>query len=253
MMGDAEVVDELLQWLIDSVGDGERADIPEQTVVAYCGAACANQANGIEIWQRISGDLRRPVLRDGFVIQWNFFRNVVRVIRLPSPEELLSSAEHYQRATPQEIERKIRSLTGQQFERFMGAVLIQSPEFRNIVVTSGGPDGGVDIRGHYVPSRTGHIFSLIGQAKQVGEPITAPAARDFIGAIDTAGTHHPFGLFVSTSGFTQPAASALEKSRYPIVKWGMAEIVANAEPITTRQVDISFAVPDETFWGEISG
>jgi nicotinic acid phosphoribosyltransferase len=104
-----------------------------------------------------------------------------------------------------------------------------------------------------VSSSIGHTFSLIGQAKQVAAPITAPTARSFIGAIDTAGVQHAVGLFVSTAGFTQQAISALGKSRYPIVTWGMTEILAKAAPIATRQVDISFTVPDETFWSEISG
>jgi restriction endonuclease Mrr len=195
---------------------------------------------------------KSKVVRDGYLVQWQIFRGVLEVRKLATAQEIESTAELYETTTSNEIARKIRSLTGIEFERFLTAVLSRLSEYRNIRVTQASRDGGIDFRGYYMPPNLQQT-PLIGQAKQVGAPVSASAARDFIGALDTAGEQRAFGLFVSTGGFTDAAIAALEKSRYHIMRWDMKDVLMFSRGIASCRIEVSFEVPDEAFWNEVIG
>jgi restriction endonuclease Mrr len=181
------------------------------------------------------------------------FRRVVKISRLQTLEELEGTCELYKTATPRELERRIRSLNGIEFETFLATVLSRLPDFREIKTTRQSHDDGVDLEGLYVPSVRGPQFALIGQAKQTSQPISASQARDFVGALNISEKRSKVGLYVSTSGFTAPARETLRKCTDSIMCWGMEELIEHSQDIATRRVDLSFGVPDVTFWDEVLG
>lgn len=245
--------EKLISWLLALAGDAERVEASEDQIVGFLKEESGKTKEGaLEAWQDISPDFRKVIVRDSRTIQWNIFRNHVQISRLPTVEELEGVAELYERTTPDELTRKIRNLSGLEFERFLGAILSQHPEYRNITITQPARDGGIDIRGQYV-AQNSLQFALIGQAKQVSAPISASIVRDFIGALDTCGEHRVMGLLVSTGGFTDPAVEALEKTRFPVLRWDMPDILREAAGIASRRIELSFSIPDRTFWDEIRG
>jgi hypothetical protein len=206
-----------------------------------------------EAWEGVSGDFRKILVREGYTIQWNFIRGVVIVERMPRIEELQGIGEIYQRATPAEVARKIRLLTGVEFERYLAAVLSRRSEFRNITLTPGSGDGGIDFTGYYINSTMGREFPLVGQAKQWSVPIPVGVAREFIGTMALTPGSGLMGIMIGTSGFTASAAEALDSSKLSITRWDMTELLRMSHGIATKQIEVSFSVPDDTFWGEILG
>jgi restriction endonuclease Mrr len=247
-----DLLDALTSRLIRVAGDRGRIDISEKRIISLLEEVSTDRLEALELWEVGSRYFER-VVRDGYVMQWDYFRRAIRVSKLPTVEELQSAAEIYELATPEEVERKIRGLTGVEFERFLGAILGRMPAFRNVVTTQGSHDGGVDLRGHYIPSSIGPQFDLLGQAKQWKSAVTASQARDFIGALDTCGRPRVIGLFVSTSGYTRPAIDTFDKSRYNFIRWEMIDLIGISQGLATRRVEVSFSVPDETFWDEVLG
>src|SRR5436309_951875 len=199
-------------------------EVPEHQVIAFLEQAVGDRTGAMETWEGVAPELRKPVVRDGRVFEWNLFRRVVCVSKLPDADELERIAELYRRSAPEEVERRVRILTGPQFERFIGELLRQIPNFRAVHVTQVSRDGGIDFRGRYAPDVRGPEWPLLGQAKQTAAPVAVREARDFIGALDTSGEVKTFGLFVSTAGFTDPAHEALRRSRYPILVWSIDEV-----------------------------
>jgi len=123
------------------------------------------------------------------------------------------------------------------------------------VITGASHDGGVDFKGRYVPDPQGPEVALIGQAKQVGGPIGAGAARDFVGALATSRETKPMGLFVSTGGFTEAAVATLRRSPYHVMIWSMKDILQRVLDLSlgTRRISVMLEVVDEIFWDEVFG
>jgi restriction endonuclease Mrr len=244
----------LVTWLIRTAGQSDRAEISEEQAIRFLQQEFAiDRVTAIAEWQDLIGKFQqKKIVRDGHLVQWHMFRSGFQVSTLATVEEIQSTAEIYHSTTDEELMRKIRSLSGIAFERFLGAVLARRPEYRNITVTQSTRDGGIDFRGHYVPTGMPSLMPLIGQAKQVSVPVSASVARDFIGALDTAPGRKAVGLLVSTAGFTAPAVKALEASHFNIFQWDMAHLLKICRGIATRQIALSFEVPDETFWDEVS-
>jgi restriction endonuclease Mrr len=230
-------------------------ELPEHRLVGMLQENIGDYTTALEKWEEVAAELRQPVVRDGRVFEWNLFRRVMCVSRLPGPEELERFAELYRRSAPEQIDRRIRALSGGQFERFLGELLRSLPNFRGIHVTQISRDGGIDFRGKYAPDPRGPEWPLLGQAKQVIAPASVREARDFIGALDTSGQAKAFGLFVSTAGFTDPAHDTLQRSRYPIIIWGPEELRERVfeASMGLRRVSLVLDMIDETFWDELSG
>lgn len=245
--------DALLGQLVRLAEGKDRVEIDEPDVINVVSSFVGSLRRARDAWESLSDELRKRVVKDDYVVQWDMFRRAVRLSRLPTVEELESTCELYQSSTPRETERRIRSLSGIEFEIFLASVLTNLPEFREISTTRQSHDEGIDLRGLYVPSNSGPQFTLRGQAKQVQSAVTAGQARDFIGALHITGERGLVGLFVSTGGFTEPAREALEKCNVRIMQWDMKELVSRSQELTTRKVDLSFGIPDDTFWDELLG
>jgi len=254
-VSDSFLFDALVAWLINVAGQNDRVEVSEIQLISYLEEEHNLDHIGARaVWESLSPAFRRRVVRDGYLLQWLIFRNVVQVSRLATAEEIQSTAEVYESTKNEELERRIRSLSGIEFERFLTTILGRRSEYRNISVTQISRDGGIDFRGHFVPLENEQLQApLIGQAKQVSSPITAGVARDFIGALDTASEKRVYGLFVSTGGLTEPAITAIRRSRYPITIWDMGDLLKQSRGIATCHINISFDVPDQTFWEEVIG
>ncbi len=253
-MSRSNLFDELVNWLVRTSADRDRVEIPEDHVIVFLQQLLSvDRESAIAEWQALSNGLRgRKVVRNGHLLHWHVFKNCLQVTRLATAEEIQGTAEIYGSTTDEELARRIRALSGFEFERCLTAVLVRRPEFGKIQVTQATRDGGIDFRGEYVAPELGRT-PLIGQAKRVGAPIAASVARDFIGAIATSGERRAFGLIVSTAGFTEPAARALEESQFHVLKWDMNDLLRHSRGIATRHIEVSFDVPDQTFWDEIVG
>lgn len=255
----ADDFERALARLIEAAGERERVDIPETQAISYIEEITGDHDRAIEHWEELSEKLRRWTVRNGRAVQWNFVRNAVQIRALPTAEELQNAAMLYEQETPVLLEQRIRSLSGIEFEHFLGVVLGRLPQFRNISLTRPSRDDGIDFKGIYVAEHASPHFALvgqaivIGQAKQTSAAVNASDARDFIGALDTAGERRTVGLLISTSGFTEPALQALKRSRYFIITWGMSELLAVSQSSITRRIDVAFTLPDETFWDELLG
>jgi hypothetical protein len=254
-MNNSRVFELLVAWLIKKAGTSERFDVTEEEVITFIQSELnIDRVSAIVEWQEISDLFReKKIVRDGYLVQWHMFRSAFQVRRLATAEEIQSTAELYQLSTSDEIARRIRGLTGIEFEHFITTVLSRRSEYRNLTITQASRDGGIDFKGFYVPPSPHPQAPLVGQAKQVAAPISASTARDFIGALDTAGEKRVYGLLVSTAGFTEPAVQAIENSRYHIMRWDMGVLLAMSRGIVTRQIDVSFEVPDQAFWDEVIG
>lgn len=253
-MSDSDISEVVIQRLLEVAQEKDRVEVSESKLLSYLQRKMSVDASSAqEAWEAVSNSFRKIVIRKGYIIQWNFIRNIVTVVRILPAEEVESIAELYQRATPAEIERKIRSLSGTDFERFLAAVLSRRPEFRNISLTPATGDGGVDFTGNYFDPLLGCEFRLIGQAKQWAVPVSVGVAREFVGTMALTRVPALIGIMICTNGFTVPAAAALEASQHTIVRWDMGMLLKMSQGIATRQIEISFSVPDDTFWGELIG
>jgi HJR/Mrr/RecB family endonuclease len=252
-MGPDDVYETLIDGLIKSAGDRDRFEIDEKQVLIAIGTIVGSSLNAHEIWESISKQLLRRIVRQDYIVQWDMFRRVVKLWKLPTIQELESTCELYQSVTPTEIERRILALSGIEFEIFLASILTRLPQFREIATTQQSHDEGVDLKGIYVPGPDSPHFALIGQAKRVTSAVTASQARDFIGALHLSAERGLVGLFVSTGGFTQPARDALDKCNIRIMRWDMVTLIEHSKELTTKKVELSFGVPDNTFWDEILG
>lgn len=254
-MKDSQLFEFILGWLIRTADRHATSEVTESDVISCLQEEVGlDRVGAIAKWEALSSTFRnKKVVRDGFLVEWRLFRGALQVIKLPTVEEVQSTAEIYDNTTNEELERKIRNLSGMEFERFLAAVLGRQPEYRNISLTPASHDGGIDIRGLYVPANEQLQAPLFGQAKQVSAPIPASTARDFIGSLDIAGERRVYGLLVSSGGFTEPAVKAIRDSRYHITRWDMSDLLRECRDIATRQVHLSFSVPDQTFWDEVVG
>jgi len=252
-MSPSDIYDALIDGFIKAAGDKDRFEIDEGQVLTAVQAVAGPPSEAHEIWEPISKQLLKRIVRRDYIVQWDMFRRVVKLWKLPTIEELESACELYQNVTPREIERRILGLTGLEFETFLASLLTRLPQFREIATTRQSHDEGIDLKGIYVPGANSPHFVLIGQAKRVVSPVSAHQARDFIGALHLSGERGLVGLFVSTGGFTQPAQDALDKCNVRIMCWDLATLIEHSKELTMRRVELSFGVPDNTFWDEILG
>jgi restriction endonuclease Mrr len=255
MKRDGVTLDEVLDQIPEVFARNQYTEVAEDVLIERLSARYGGRTNAAEAWEVASAQLRQPIVRRERVCEWNLFRRVLCITRLPSADEIARMEELYALTTPHEIDRRIRALSGAQFEHFLGELLRRMPGFKEVVVTQLSRDGGVDLRGKYVPDGRGPEWALIGQAKQVASPVAVEEARSFIGALDTCGQARVYGLFVSTGGFTDPAHQVLMRSRFPMAIWGLEEVRERVFEcqLGLRRVEVSFEMPDETFWDEVFG
>src|SRR5262245_33279209 len=83
-------------------------EVPEHQIIAFLEQAIGDRTSALETWEDVAPDLRKPVVREGRVFEWNLFRKVVCVSKLPDRDELERTAELYRRSAPEEVERRIR-------------------------------------------------------------------------------------------------------------------------------------------------
>src|SRR5436190_54616 len=143
----ADLFETMLQRLIDLAGVSERIDITEKQTISVIEDILCDRDEALVAWDEFSLQLRRWTVRSAKAIQWNFIGSVVRIRTLPKAEELEGAAELYEHATPLDLEQRVRSLSGIEFEHFLGAILGRLPQFRNIAVTRPSRDEGIDVRG----------------------------------------------------------------------------------------------------------
>lgn len=207
------------------------------------------------LWERVSQQLRKPRVSHGYVFHWNMFKSVMSISRLPTAEQLERISEYYRESAPRDVKSYLRSLTGRQFEILVVTLLTKLSKFRNVLITQLSNDGGVDFRGWYVPEANGPEWPLVGQAKHLSRSVSASAARDFIGALDTCGEKAPVGLFISISGFSQPAVRAFDASHYRIVRWSLDELTSRLleAGLGVRTFAPDVRIVDQTFWEELRG
>jgi len=255
MKPDPSRLEEVLQTLPEYIRQGNDTELVEKDIIEILRPYYASRTDAADAWERAAMLLRQAVVRRGLVYEWKLFRRVLRITKLPSADEMERISELYALSTPVAIDQRIRSLSGTQFEQFLAELLRKIAVFRDVRVTQPSRDGGIDVKGRYVPDERGPEWVLLGQAKQVVAPVSVDEARSFIGALDACGAARVFGLFVSTAGFTDPAHQALSRSRFHIAIWGLEEIRERVFEcgLGLRRVDISLEMVDETFWDEVVG
>jgi hypothetical protein len=232
------------------------SEIPETELLELLRRNSAIADDAAETWEDIARELRQPVVRKGYVYEWNIFRRTLCITRLPGSIECERISELYARSTPEEIRRRIRGLTGIQFEEFLRSLLAVEPTLKNVTLTRASHDGGIDLKGRFIRGHLLPELPMIGQAKQIAASVSASMARDFIGALDTCGEAKPVvGLYVSTSGFTAPAADALSRCKYHVMTWDLEEVTkrALAAGVGVVKVELPLLLADDTFWDELSG
>jgi hypothetical protein len=235
---------------------GPYAEIPEPDILTLLRESPSGADAAAEVWEEIASELRHPVVRMGYVYEWNIFRRTLCITRLPGGVECERISELYARSTPEEIRRRICALTGTQFEEFLRSLLAAEPTLKHVALTPGSHDGGIDVKGRFIRGHLLPELPLIGQAKQIAAPVSASMARDFIGALDTAGETKPVvGLYVSTSGFTAPAVEALASCKYHVMTWDLDEVTkrALAAGVGVLKIELPLLLADDTFWEELHG
>jgi len=233
----------------------EVREVTEETVIATIAGDDLENLRAAEAWEQVAEVFRKGVVRQGIVYEWNLFRRVLRITPLPRADEVERIAELYSTSTPHEIERRIASLEGRQFENFLHELLSRMPQFSGVYLTPIAHDGGVDIGGNYTPDPHGPKWRLLGQAKRVTGAVDSAQARDFIGALDISRENKVVGLYICTAGFSGPALNAFRLSRFQILTWALPELKHHvlASAVGVQRVRLELDVPDETFWEEIRG
>jgi hypothetical protein len=246
-------LDRALHVLVEPISLGDRAEIRFSDFVNALQARLAIERDEAAVLcEQVEEQCRHGVLVDGYFVQWQMFRNAFVLIRLPSPDEIQNTAELLTRGSLLDLEAKICTLTGRQFERFLKVLLSRQEEYRAIRVTKTSHDEGIDFEGYYIPNQEIQL-RLIGQAKNWRKPVSAAVARDFLGALATSKEQGPvYGLIVNTGGFTKPARKTLQKAHNFVIKcWDLNDLVTMGRGIATRKLDLSFEVPDPVFWEEV--
>jgi hypothetical protein len=250
---DAEQRLELLEMLRQGSDATERLSLTEENALCLIRGRVPDRTDAAEMWESLTANLREPQVLRQWAYEWHPFRKVLEITRLPGAGEIERIVEYYSRSTPGELERRMRALTGYQFELFLGELLIELPMFERIIVTKHSYDGGIDFRGNYIHDPNSSPWPLMGQAKQVSHSIGARDARDFVGALDTCGLKSPIGLFICTNGFSKAAMETFESSRFRVLTWGMDQLRSHVlrTGVGVRAIDLKIEMPNETFWDEI--
>jgi len=245
-------------WL-DQLLDATRPNLPSteldltQVIGRLKGELGAGEA-ATEIWEELTKDLRTPVVHRGYAYEWNIFRRVLCITRLPTLIDYERFAELYERSTPVELKKRIQELSGPQFESFLKNVLAAESFLTNVVITGQSHDGGIDFKALYTRDHILPPLRLIGQAKQTNAAVSAGKARDFVGALDTSGeSKSVIGLYVCTAGFTDPALEAFSRSRFHVMTWNLGEVTkrAIAAGVGVKHASLNFTLLDDTFWDEL--
>src|SRR4051812_36311292 len=134
MMSELEEINEFLRLVTALAVGAGNDEVSEDDILRLFQERGINRTAAMEQFEKVSAKLRRPVVREARVFEWNIFRRVITVTRLLSAEDIERIAELYRISTPEEIQRRIRSFTGIQFERFVGELLSKTPNFLEIFV-----------------------------------------------------------------------------------------------------------------------
>jgi Restriction endonuclease len=247
------LIDRLLSALQQSLSDQPYVEIGEREILDTL-RTLSSDIDPAEYWETLSGEFRRRVVRRNRVFAWNLFRRVLCISLLPSREELERVQEIYEDATPRDAASLMRSLTGRQFELFLGELLPRVENFRNVVITKASSDGGIDFRAAYQTPANKQPLVIVGQAKQVAAAVGTREAREFVGALHLAREKAPVGLFISTSGFTKPASEVFDGCGFNVWKWGMDELLKHVfkAEVGVSEASITVKMIDATFWDELT-
>jgi len=85
---DPELMESLLQAISHSAGELRGGEVKEEEILRFLERSRGNRTGAAEVWEHLSTSLRNPIVRWGRVFEWNLFRKIVRVTKLPSAEEI---------------------------------------------------------------------------------------------------------------------------------------------------------------------
>ena len=203
-------------------------------------------------FESVQTQLTKGYYIDNIRVAYNGFANILVFESVPEPEALERLVEIAQGRFDQELKDQIDSLTGFQFQIAVSEILRNLPWVLEVTNTQLTADGGVDFSARVHDEAFGEVVA-IGQVKKTKAKVTASAVRDFIGSLVTADLRPKVGIFVSLSGFTNPAKRAKDASPIHIRTVDRSEFVEwlRKYEIGVRKKDLEVMSLDANFWNEI--
>ena len=190
---------------------------------------------------------------DNCYVKYSLYTDTLTVEDIPPWEKLSRLAEIRNDRVQHEIRERITELPWNEFPIFLKSVFEKVPWVRGFRIRKMSRDDGVDFEAKYVTD-TIPESPLIGQAKHWKAKAGSDTIRNFIGSVEI----HPrvkraFGMFVSTSGFTDDALETLEKCRFQILQFDAINLATLMLKygIGVRKFSIDGVDLQASFWEEL--
>jgi len=200
-----------------------------------------------------------PSLRGSHIISnhlifYSVAREIVRIDKIPTIDQMEYFVEIHNNDLEQNLKQLIKELSPNDMERLVEYIFQNIPWAIGVVRTPESRDGGLDFVGTFIEQNSGLRMKLYGEVKHQTKPIGAKNARDFVGMLSTRGSNRScFGIYVSTSGFTNDAMVTFKKSGFQIITYDMDKLVTLMidEKLGIKEFKIEGLVIDEQLWNEL--
>ena len=233
--------------------------IPKSTLLKSLKEYCAN--SGVkedpsllfEDWEHL---LRKSFFIRDHLLTYSIFSETLTVELVPTLQVMHRAAETYSINLKAELVKTISVLSFGDFEQLMEELFRKVPWVENVIVTQRTRDEGIDFEGTYKDHKSGLRMRLFGQAKHLDSKVGSEDLRTFIGSISVRSRGSPsIGIFVSSSGYTDDACAAAEKSPIRILTYDvdkLADLMIEHD-IGVKNFRIEGKTIDEPFWKDIKG
>jgi len=207
----------------------------------------------LEEWEEL---LRKSILIEDYLARYNPYSDILFVDWIPNWSNIEWAAEIRNNDLASELWEAVASLTGEEFERFLGQVLSQVPWAKDVKVTGKGGDGGIDFAGRFIENQSGLELLLYGQAKHWADKIGSESLRTFVGSTHLKSRGRTsVGVYVATGGFTENAIETARNSQTKILLYDMPALV---ELMIRNEIGIAKVIArgrkiDNGFWDDLQG
>lgn len=233
--------------------------IPKSALLKSLGEYCKDSGQDedpsllFEDWEPL---LRRSFFIKDHRITYSIFSDTLSVELVPTVAAMNRAAETHSINLKTELVKTVASLSFGDFEQLMEELFRKVPWIESVNVTQRTRDEGIDFEGTYKDHKSGLRMKLYGQAKHMESKVGSEDLRTFIGSISVRSKGSPsIGIFVSSSGYTDDACTAAEKSPIRILIYDADKLadVMIEHSIGVRNFRIEGKTIDEPFWKDIKG
>ena len=185
-------------------------------------------------------------------VRYSVARSAFHCERVPEAGHLDRLCEIANVAAHDELRRRLGTMDGYLFERVIAEIMRSAPWVARVIATQPRRDGGIDFELETKDGGLGPMRAL-GQAKRWTSKVPVSAMREFIGVLQIAEPRPHLGFFLATSGYTQEARAAAQRSPLKLQLFDLEHVLQwqLAGRVGVRVTELSVVSIDERFWSEV--